>query len=290
MAEENRPISPETFIHERKRGARQAEKDILARAGVQSVEELVALAEQKRQADKAKAAVGAESGTAAGKETAAGKRKPVEADEDGGPARKEGESLKAFEERLKKYEEQQAKILARFESEDKERAAAKAAQEAADKEAEEERAAQKKYDNEVEWFREVAAAAGADPDKKKFGRLLKIWEAELADLTPRAFEKLFGEDVPDEKQAENAKKMLADLQKDHPGLFKPAATSGTEEKKPASTGAAATPPEGSKPASGTREPLDTRKLSVEQYRLYNANPKLFKERFAQGLIEYPGKK
>ncbi len=289
MAEENRPISPETFIHERKRGARQAEKDILARAGVQSVEELVALAEQKRQAEKAKTAAGAEASS--GKETAAGKKKPAEAaDEDGGPARKEGESLKTFETRLQKYEEQQAKILARFESEDKERAAAKAAQEAADKEREEEDKARVKYDNEVEWFREVATAAGAEPDKKKFGRLLKIWEAELADLTPRAFEKLFGEDVPDEKQAENAKKMLADLQKDHPGLFKPAAASVTEEKKPASTGAAATPPEGSKPASGTREPLDTRKLSPEQYRLYNANPKLFKERFAAGLIDYPGKK
>lgn len=284
MAEENRPISPETFIHERKRGARQAEKDILARAGVQSVEELVALAEQRRQAEKARAA----EATAAGGN--AGKKKPeAEAGEDG-PARKEGESLKAFEARLQKYEEQQAKILARFESDDKERAAAKAAQEAADKERAEEEKARVKYDNEVEWFREVATAAGAEPDKKKFGRLLKIWEAELADLTPRAFEKLFGEDVSDEKQAENAKKMLADLQKDHPGLFKPAAASGTEEKKPANTGAAADKPEGAKPASGTREPLDTRKLSPEQYRLYNANPKLFKERFAQGLIDYPSKK
>lgn len=287
---ENTPQIPtgDSFIRERRRGHAQGQRDLFTRAGVKDDTELIALVEAGRRAKTAKPAETPVVPETDGKPASAapGGKKPAAADGDE-PARKDGESLKAFEERFAKYEAAQAKILARFEADDKAREAEKAEREAAEKEAAAEREAQTKYENEVEWFREVAVAA--DADEKKFGRLLKIWEAELADLTPRAFEKLFGEAVPDEKQAENAKKMLADLRKDHPGLFKAAALA-EEKKPPGSTGAPASAPEGSAPASGARAPLDARKLSREQYRQYEANPKLFKERFAQGLIDYPGKK
>lgn len=287
MTEENR-ISPEAFIHERRRGIRQGQKDLLTRAGVKDDQELLALIEAGRKLAKAKPAAEADEEIPA--KPAAGKKQPTE---DGKPEQKENETLKQYEARLAKIDETQAKIWARFEAEDKAKAEAKAAEEQAAKEAAEEKAAREQYEEEVEWLKTVANGVGAvTDDKRKFNRLVKLVEQELADMPKREFESKFGDKTSEKDREENTKKLLAELQKDHSGLFKPAGTTGTEgEKKPAgTTGAAVTPPEGAKPASGQREPLNVQKLSREQYREYSQNPTKFKERYAAGLVEYPSKK
>lgn len=284
MAEENR-ISPEAFIHERRRGIRQGQKDLLTRAGVKDDQELLALIEAGRKLAKAKPA---ESTEDAPVKPAAGKK----AAEAAPPEQKENETLKQYEARLAKIDETQAKIWARFEAEDKAKAEAKAAEELAAKEAAEEKAAREQYEEEVEWLKTVASGVGAvTDDKRKFNRLVKLVEQELADMPKREFESKFGDKASEKDREENTKKLLAELQKDHSGLFKPAGNSNEGEKKPAgTTGAAVTPPEGAKPASGQREPLNVQKLSRDQYREYSQNPTKFKERYAAGLVEYPSKK
>ena len=286
MTEENR-ISPEAFIHERRRGIRQGQKDLLTRAGVKDDQELLALIEAGRKLAKAKPAAEADEEIPA--KPAAGKKQPTE---DGKPEQKENETLKQYEARLAKIDETQAKIWARFEAEDKAKAEAKAAEELAAKEAAEEKAAREQYEEEVEWLKTVASGVGAvTDDKRKFNRLVKLVEQELADMPKREFESKFGDKASKKDREENTKKLLAELQKDHSGLFKPAGNGNEGEKKPAgTTGAAVTPPEGAKPASGQREPLNVQKLSREQYREYSQNPTKFKERYAAGLVEYPSKK
>jgi hypothetical protein len=120
MTEENR-ISPEAFIHERRRGIRQGQKDLLTRAGVKDDQELLALIEAGRKLAKAKPAAEADEEIPA--KPAAGKKQPTE---DGKPEQKENETFKQYEARLAKIDETQAKIWARFEAEDKAKAEAKA--------------------------------------------------------------------------------------------------------------------------------------------------------------------
>jgi hypothetical protein len=283
----NQSPSADNYIRERRRGFAQGQKDLLARAGAKDDQELLALIEAGRKLAKAKPAAEATEEIPA--RPAAGKKQPTE---DGKPEQKENETLKQYEARLAKIDETQAKIWARFEAEDKAKAEAQAKAEQEAKEAAEEKAAREQYEEEVEWLKTVASGVGAvTDDKRKFNRLVKLVEQELADMPKREFESKFGDKASEKDREENTKKLLAELQKDHSGLFKPAGNSNEGEKKPAgTTGAAVTPPEGAKPASGQREPLNVQKLSREQYREYSQNPTKFKERYAAGLVEYPSKK
>jgi hypothetical protein len=284
----NQTPSGDTFIRERRRGFAQGQKDLLTRAGAKDDQELLALIEAGRKASKTSARPEADEPPAPAKPVT-GKKQPAEG---GPPEQKENETLKQYEARLAKIDETQAKIWARFEAEDKAKAEAKAAEELAAKEAAEEKAAREQYEEEVEWLKTVASGVGAvTDDKRKFNRLVKLVEQELADMPKREFESKFGDKASEKDREENTKKLLAELQKDHSGLFKPAGNGNEGEKKPAgTTGAAVTPPEGAKPASGQREPLNVQKLSREQYREYSQNPTKFKERYAAGLVEYPSKK
>lgn len=284
MTDTNNQIpSGDTFIRERKRGFAQGQKDIFSRTGVKDDAELISLIEAGRKAGKtAKPEV-----EEVPAKPAAGKK----AAEAAQPEQKDNETLKQYEARLAKIDETQAKIWARFEAEDKAKAEAKAAEELAQKEAAEEKAAREQYEEEVEWLKTVATGAGAvTDDKRKFNRLVKLVEQELAEMPKREFESKFGDKASEKDREENTKKLLADLQKDHSGLFKPAAGTEGEKKPGGSTGTSVTKPEGAAPASGQREPLNVQKLSREQYREYSQNPTKFKERYAAGLVEYPGKK
>ena len=292
------PRSPtaESFIHERARGRRLGEKDLVSRAGAKDTDELIrGFNEWRRgqgQGGDAKPAPKGDEGVAA---VAAAKKEAP---------REEGESAKDYDARIKAMlNEALGPIRERFAAEDA--AKKKQAEEAAAKErAEAERKERDKaLRQETAWFQEVALGHGALDDDKKLARLTRAWNAELSALPPEEFEKLFGEGVPDAKQRKNAQKILDGLREDMPGLFakvdpqpkpgeegqKPAAKA--EEKpalKPATTGASSQPPgsdkAGQQPAAKL-PPFDARKLSDAQYRQYTKDPKAFKALYEAGEIK-----
>jgi hypothetical protein len=270
----------ETFIRERQRGMKIGQRDLYARAKVRDDSELLDLVEEGRKARLAPK-------PAPQDETVTDKKKPAPAAD---PAdKKPDESQKQYEARLNELAEANKRFQARFDREDKEREEAKARAEAKIKEEAEAVKARKDRESEIEDFYEVASEVGAlVEDKRKKKQLLVLWEAELEEMPERQFQRLFGDNVPGDKQAENLKTLLKDLAKDYPALFKAAETATTTaDKKPATTGAAVATPDKAQASPGVKEPLDVRKLSKDQYREYNRNPKLFRERFAQGLVEYP---
>jgi hypothetical protein len=270
----------ETFIRERQRGMKIGQRDLYARANVKDDAELISLVEAGRKA------VAMSSKTQAPDEQVAEKKKPPVAETS--TAKQPDETTKQYEARLNELAEAAKKFQARFDKEDKEREEAKARAEAKAKEDEEAIKARKDYEAEVADFYEVAAEVGAVvTDKRKKVQLLALWNAELEDMSERTFQKLFGDNVPEEKRAENLKAQLKELAKEHPALFKVAEAEKADPKKPATTGTSVTTADNAKPNPGTREPLDVRKLSKSQYGEYSRNPKLFKERYEQGLVEYP---
>jgi hypothetical protein len=270
----------ETFIRERQRGMKIGQRDLYARAKVKDDSELLDLVEEGRKARSAPK-------PAPQDETVVDKKKSAQAAD---PAdKKPDESLKQYEARLNELAEANKRFQARFEREDKEREEAKARAEAKVKEEAEAVKARKDRESEIEDFYEVASEVGAlVDDKRKKKQLLVLWEAELEEMPERQFQRLFGDNVPGDKQAENLKTLLKELAKDHPALFKAAeTTTTTADKKPATTGAAVATPDKAQASPGVKEPLNVQKLSKDQYREYSRNPKLFRERFAQGLVEYP---
>lgn len=271
----------ETFIRERQRGMKIGQRDLYARANVKDDAELISLVEAGRKA------VAMSSKTQTQDEQVAEKKKPPVADTS--TAKQPDESLKQYEARLNELAEANKRFQARFEREDKEREEAKARAEAKVKEEAEAVKARKDRESEIEDFYEVASEVGAlVDDKRKKKQLLVLWEAELEEMPERQFQRLFGDNVPGDKQAENLKTLLKDLAKDYPALFKAAeTTTTTADKKPATTGAAVATPDKAQASPGVKEPLNVQKLSKDQYREYSRNPKLFRERFAQGLVEYP---
>ena len=281
MSETNTQIPVgETFIRERQRGMKIGQRDLFTRAKVRDDSELLDLVEEGR---KARAA---SSKTQVQDEQVTEKKKPPVADTS--TTKQPDETIKQYEARLNELAEATKKFQARFEKEDKEREEAKARAEAKAKEDEEAIKARKDYEAEVADFYEVAAEVGAVvTDKRKKVQLLALWNAELEDMSERTFQKLFGDNVPEEKRAENLKAQLKELAKEHPALFKAAEAEKADPKKPATTGTPVTTADNAKPNPGTREPLDVRKLSKSQYGEYSRNTKLFKERYEQGLVEYP---
>ena len=280
MSETTQTPGGETFIRERQRGMKIGQRDLYARAKVRDDSELLDLVEEGRKARSAPK-------PAPQDETVADKKKPAPAAD---PAdKKPDESQKQYEARLNELAEANKRFQARFDREDKEREEAKARAEAKVKEEAEAVKARKDRESEIEDFYEVASEVGAIlDDKRKKKQLLVLWEAELEEMPDRQFQRLFGDNVPGDKQAENLKTLLKDLAKDYPALFKAAETTATTaDKKPATTGAAVATPDKAQASPGVKEPLNVQKLSKDQYREYNRNPKLFRERFAQGLVEYP---
>ena len=270
----------ETFIRERQRGMKIGQRDLYARAKVRDDSELLDLVEEGRKARSAPKPAPQE-------EVVADKKKPAQAADP--EDKKPDESQKQYEARLNELAEANKRFQARFDREDKEREEAKARAEAKVKEEAEAVKARKDYEAEVEDFCEVAAEVGAlVSDKRKRVQLVALWEARLNEMPERTFQKLFGDGVSEEKRAENLKTLLKDLAKDYPALFKAAETTTvTADKKPATTGAAVVTPDKAQASPGVKEPLNVQKLSKDQYREYSRNPKLFRERFAQGLVEYP---
>lgn len=279
---ETTQIPGDTFIRERQRGMKIGQRDLFTRAQVKDDAELLALVEEGRKARTAPK-------PAPQDEVVADKKKPAPAADP--EDKKPDESQKQYEARLNELAEVAKKFQARFDREDKEREEAKARAEAKVKEEEEAEAAKARKDreSEIEDFYEVASEVGAlVEDKRKKKQLLVLWEAELEEMPERQFQRLFGDNVPGDKQAENLKTLLKELAKDHPALFKAAETTTTTvDKKPATTGAPVTTSDKAALGSVAREPLNVQKLSKDQYREYSRNPKLFRERFAQGLVEYP---
>lgn len=271
----------ETFIRERQRGMKIGQRDLYARANVKDDAELISLVEAGRKA------AATSSKTQVQDEQVAEKKKPPVAETS--TAKLPDETIKQYEARLNELAEATKKFQARFEKEDKEREEAKARAEAKAKEDEEAIKARKDYEAEVEDFCEVAAEVGAlVSDKRKRAQLVALWNAELAEMPERTFQKLFGDNVSEEKRGENLKAYLKEkLAQEAPHLFKAAEAEKADPKKPATTGTSVTTADNAKPNPGTREPLDVRKLSRDQYREYSRNPKLFKERYEQGLVEYP---
>lgn len=269
----------ETFIRERQRGMKIGQRDLYARAKVRDDSELLDLVEEGRKARSAPK-------PAPQDETVADKKKPAPAAD---PAdKKPDESQKQYEARLNELAEANKRFQARFDREDKEREEAKARAEAKVKEEAEAVKARKDYEAEVEDFCEVAAEVGAlVSDKRKRVQLVALWEARLNEMPERTFQKLFGDGVSEEKRAENLKAQLKEIAKEESHLFKADEADKADPKKPATTGAAVATPDKAQASPGVKEPLNVQKLSKDQYREYNRNPKLFRERFAQGLVEYP---
>ena len=269
----------ETFIRERQRGMKIGQRDLYARAKVRDDSELLDLVEEGRKARSAPK-------PAPQDEAVADKKKPAPAAD---PAdKKPDESLKQYEARLNELAEANKRFQARFEREDKEREEAKARAEAKVKEEAEAVKARKDYEAEVEDFCEVAAEVGAlVSDKRKRVQLVALWEARLNEMPERTFQKLFGDGVSEEKRAENLKAQLKEIAKEESHLFKADEADKADPKKPATTGAAVVTPDKAQASPGVKEPLNVQKLSKDQYREYSRNPKLFRERFAQGLVEYP---
>lgn len=279
--------SPETFIKERRRGHIQGQRDLFTRAGVKDDAELLALVEAGRKSRTAQPPAADEPPLP----PRPSKKEPPAAGE--APEQRPGESDAKFEARLAKFEEQQKLILDRFAKEDKEREEAKAKAEAQAREEAETKKAEAAYQEEVEEFYEVAGEVDALVDNpRKKAQLLSLWEADLKAMPRRELERKFGDKVPLEKQRENVKAGLLEIQKEYPSLFKQKAAEPPAPKAPGTTGAPASPPAGnaSNQSGAARPPLDVTKLSKKQYDEYKKNPKLFKEQYAQGLIEYPSKK
>jgi hypothetical protein len=275
-------ISPDTFIKERRRGFKQGVADLLSRSGVKDDAELLALVEAGRKSRTQPPAAAEETPP----KPPAKKEQPAAS---AAPEQKPGESDAKFEARLAKFEEQQKLILDRFAKEDKEREEAKAKAEAQAQEEAETKKAEAAYQEEVEEFFEVAGEVDALLDNpRKKAQLLSLWEADLKAMPKREFERKFGDKVPPDKARENVKAGILEIQKEYPSLFKPKAAEQQAPKAPGTTGAPAAPPAGNAANQGSpRPPLDVQKLSKKQYEQYSKNPKLFKEQYTQGLIEYP---
>jgi hypothetical protein len=281
MSETTQTPGGETFIRERQRGMKIGQRDLYARAKVRDDSELLDLVEEGRKARSAPKPAPQDEAVVADK------KKPAQAADP--EDKKPDESQKQYEARLNELAEANKRFQARFDREDKEREEAKARAEAKIKEEAEAVKARKERESEIEDFYEVASEVGAlVDDKRKKKQLLALWETELEEMPERQFQRLFGDNVPGDKQAENLKTLLKDLAKDYPALFKAAeTTTTTADKKPATTGAAVATPDKAQASPGVKEPLNVQKLSKDQYREYSRNPKLFRERFAQGLVEYP---